>query len=80
MLRMRQDSSISVAQIMVEFDGVDVVVVLLASRSKSRQKVGESSKSPKKPQMPEKFAKAIGSEERLPKYRSSVGSWNPSEL
>ena len=41
------DSSTSAAQIVVEFDKVDVVVVLLASWLKSRQKVGESSKSPK---------------------------------
>ena len=49
-----------------------VVVVVVASRSKNRQKVEESSKSPKKPQRSEKFAKVIGSEERLPKHRPSV--------
>ena len=66
------DPSTSATQIVVEFDGVDVVVVLLASWLKSRQKVEESSKSPKKPQRSEKFAMAISSEERLPKHRSSV--------
>ena len=40
-------SSISAAQIVVKYDGVDGGVVLLASQSKSRQKVEESSKSPK---------------------------------
>ena len=50
--------------------------MLFANRSnnrlKSRQKVEESSKSPKSLQRSENFAKAIGLEERLPKHRSSV--------
>ena len=41
------DSSNSVAQIVVELIRLMLVVVLVASRSKSRQKVKESSKSPK---------------------------------
>ena len=55
---------------------MEVGVVLLTSWLKSRQKVVKKSqrivKKPKKLQKSEKFAKAIGSEERLPKHRSSV--------
>ena len=47
-------------------------LMAVASWLKSRQKVKELSKSPKKPQRSEKFAKVIGLEERLPKHRSSV--------
>ena len=42
------DLSTSTAQIVVEFDEVDMVVVLLGCRSKSCQKVEKVSKSPKK--------------------------------
>ena len=59
--------------------GLMLVVVVVANRSKSLQKViKKSSKSrrivnePKKLQSSEKFAKDIGSEERLPSHRSSV--------
>ena len=52
--------------------GLMLVVVVVVSRSKIRQKVGESSKKPKKPQRSRKFAKAISLEERLPKHQSSV--------
>ena len=51
---------------------IKVGAVLLAGWSKSCQKVEESSKSPKKPQRSEKFAKAIALEERLLKHRSSI--------
>ena len=50
-------------------------MVLLASRSKSRQKVVKKVRKSSKRQKAsrsEKFAKDIGSEERLPKHRSSV--------
>ena len=47
-------------------------MVLLANRSKSCQKSRKIVKEPKKLQRSKKFAKGIGSEERLPKYRSSV--------
>ena len=57
---------------MVEYDGVDggggAVGKSVKKSSKSRRIVKKS----KKPQRSEKFAKAIGSEERLPKHRSSV--------
>ena len=52
-----------------------MVVVVVVSRSKSRQKVVKKAKNRQrvqKLQRSEKFAKAIGSEERLPKHRSSV--------
>ena len=45
------------------------LLVLVACRSKSRQKVEELLK---KSQRSEKFVKAIGSEKRLPKHQSSV--------
>ena len=45
--------------------------MVVASRSKSRQKVEELSKSPKNLKGL-KSQKVIGSEERLPKHRSSV--------
>ena len=74
---------------MVEVDGFDagaahmwlnlmglmLVVVLVASWSKSRQKVVKKSKNRQrvqKLQSAEKFAKAIGLKKRWPKYRSSV--------
>ena len=66
------DSSVSAAQIVVEYDGVDggggAVGKSVKKSSKSRRIVKKS----KKPQRSEKFAKAIGSEERLPKHQSSV--------
>ena len=66
------DSSNGVAQIVVELMRLMLVVVLVASRSKIRQKVEESSKKSKRPQKSKRFAKAIGSEECLPKHQSSV--------
>ena len=63
------DSSTSATQIAVEYDEVD------GGGGKSVEKSSKSRKivkKPKKPQRSEKFAKAIGSEEHLPKYRSSV--------
>ena len=61
------------AQIVVEFDGVDAgggggIGKSVKKLSKSRRIV----KKPRKPQKSEKFAKAIGSEERLPRHRSTV--------
>ena len=57
---------------MVEYDGVDgggggggKLVKKVVKKSKNRQRVQRVQRS-------EKFAKAIGSEERLPKHRSSV--------
>ena len=65
----------SAAQVEVKYDGGGAGVVV--SRSRSRQKIVKKSKNRRKAQKhqrSEKFAKAIGSEERLPNYRSSVGS------
>ena len=58
---------------MVKYEEVDrgrsgAVGKLVKKLSKSRRIVKKS----KRPQRSEKFAKAIGSEERLPKHRSSV--------
>ena len=62
------DSSTSATQSAVKYDEVDGGGKLVEKSSKSRKIV----KKPKKPQRSEKIAKAIGSEERLPKHRSSV--------
>ena len=62
------DSLTSAAQIVVEFDGVDAGggdVGKSFKKLKNRQKVRKTSKA-------WKVAKVIGSEERLPKHRSSV--------
>ena len=67
------DSSTKTTQIAVEYDGVD------GNIGKSTEKLSESRKivkKPEKPQRSEKLAKAIGSEERLPKHQSSIS--NPS--
>ena len=67
------DSSTKTTQIAVEYDGVDGDV------GKSTKKLSESRrivKKPEKPQRAEKFAKAIGSEEGLPKHQFSI--LNPS--
>ena len=63
------DSSTSATQIAVEYDEVD------GGGGKSVEKSSKSRKivkKPKKPQRSEKFVKAIGSEECLPKHRFSV--------
>ena len=63
------DSSVSAAQFAVDYDEVD------DGGSKSVEKSSISPrivKKPKKLQRPEKIAKAIGSEEPLPKHQSSV--------
>ena len=65
------DSSTSVTQSVVKYDEVDAGGKSVKKSSKSRQKVGESSKSPKNLKGL-KVAKVIGSEELLPKHRSSV--------
>ena len=61
-------SSTSATQSAVKYDEVDGSGKSVKKSSKSRRIVKKS----KKPQSSEKFAKAIGSEERLPKHRSSV--------
>ena len=71
------DSSTSAARVMVKYEEVDggrsgAVGKSVKKSSKSRQKSRRIVKEPKKLQRSEKFAKAIGSEERLPKHRSSV--------
>ena len=63
------DSSFARPRLWLSLMGLMLVMVVVTSRSKSRQKVV---KKWKKPQRSEKFAKAIGSEERLPKHRSFV--------
>ena len=62
------DSSTSATQITVEHDEVDAGGKSVKKLSKSRRIVKKS----KKPQRSEKFAKAIGSEEHLPKHWSSI--------
>ena len=62
------DSSTSATQSMVKYDEVDGGGKLIEKLSKNQKIV----KKLKKPQRSEKFAKVIGSEERLPKHRSSV--------
>ena len=67
------DASTSAARVMVKYDEVDggrsgAVGKSVKKSSKSRRIVKKS----KKPQRSEKFAKAIGLEERLPKHQSSV--------
>ena len=67
------DSSTSAARVMVKYEEVDggrsgAVGKSVKKSSKSRRIVKKS----KRPQRSEKFAKAIGLEERLPKHRSSV--------
>ena len=62
------ESSTSATQSAVKYDEVDGGGKSVKKSSKSRRIVKKS----KKPQRSEKFAKAIGSEERLPKHRSSV--------
>ena len=67
------DSSTSAARVMVKYEEVDggrsgAVGKSVKKSSNSRRIV----KKFKKPQRSEKFAKAIGSEERLPKHQSSV--------
>ena len=64
------DSSTSAAQIVFECDGIDAGAddKSVEELSKSRKIVKKSKKS----QRSEKFAKAIGSEKRLPKHWSSV--------
>ena len=57
---------------MVNYDEVDGVRKSVRKSSKSRQKSRRIVKEPKRLQRSEKFAKNIGSEERLPKDRSSV--------
>ena len=61
-------SSTSATESAVKYDEVDGSGKLVKKLSESRKIVKKS----KKPQRSEKFAKAIGSEERLPKHRSSV--------
>ena len=63
------DSSTSATQITVAYDEVDGGGRKLVEKLSKSQKIV---KKPKKPQRSEKFAKANGSEERLPKHRSSV--------
>ena len=67
------DSLTKTTQITVEYDGVDGDVGKSTKKSSESQKIV---KKPEKPQRSEKFAKAIGSEERLPKHQSSIS--NPS--
>ena len=62
------DSSTSTTQSAVKYDEVDGGGKLVEKSSESRKIVKKS----KKPQRSEKFAKAIGSEERLPRHQSSV--------
>ena len=62
------DSSTSAAQIVVEFDGVDAGGGAVGKSVKKSSKSRRIVKKSKKPQRSEKFAKAIGSEERLPKH------------
>ena len=69
------DSSTNAARVMVKYEEVDggrsgAVGKLVKKSSKSRKIV----KRFKKPQRSEKFAKTIGSEERLPKHQPSVSS------
>ena len=60
------DSSTSAAQIVVEFDRVDASGDAVGKKSKNCQKIRKNLKRP------EKFIKAIGLEERLPKHRFLV--------
>ena len=65
------DSSTSATQIAVEYDGVDGGGGQLVEKSSKSRRIVERSE---KPQRPEKVMQATGSEERSPKYRSSVSS------
>ena len=66
------NSSTCAAQIVVEFDGVDAGGGGDGKLVKNLSKSWRIVKKPKKPQRSEKIAKAIGSNERLPRHRSSV--------
>ena len=67
------DSSTNVTQSVVKNDEVvGAIGKSVRKLSKSRQKSRRIVKEPKKLQRSEKSAKDIGSEERLPKHRSSV--------
>ena len=66
------NSSTRAAQIVVEFDGVDAGGGGGGKSVKNSSKSRRIVKKPRKPQRSEKFAKAIGSEERLPRHRSTV--------
>ena len=66
------NSSTRAAQIVVEFDGVDAGGGGGGKSVKNSSKSRRIVKKPKKPQRSEKIAKAIGSEERLSRHRSSV--------
>ena len=60
------------AQIVVEFDRVDAGGGSGDTLVKKSSKSGKIVKKVQKLQRSEKFAKAIGLEERLPKYQSPV--------
>ena len=65
------DSSTSATQIAVQYDRLDGGGGQLVKKSSKSRRIVERSE---KPQRPEKVMQATGSEERSPKYRSSVSS------
>ena len=71
------DASTSAAKVMVKYDEVDggrsgAIGKSVKKLSKSCQKKSENRQRAQKALRSEKFAKNNGSEERLPKYQSSV--------
>ena len=66
---LRTSSSTSATRITIKYNEVDGGSSKLVKKLSGRQKIF---KKPEKPQRSEKFAKAIGSEERLPTHQSSV--------
>ena len=66
------DLSTSVAQIMIDFDGVDISGDAISKSVKKLSKSWKIVKKPKKPQRSENVAKVIGLEKHLLKYQSSI--------
>ena len=67
-----RNSSTRAALIVVEFDGVDAGGGGGGKSVKNLSKSWRIVKKPRKPQRSEKFAKTIGSEERLPRHQFTV--------